>query len=107
MRADYRLIHDPLLRLIRELQKEFAGRIIAVLLPEVVKMSWWQVLLHTHRARKLRSHLLRFGGSRLVIISVPWYLEEPRIEDGMEPPPEERPIDTDEKIEESRPLLQG
>jgi amino acid transporter len=62
---------------------EFTDRTIAVLLPEMVKTSWWQFLLHTHRARRLHRKLLRFGGTKLVIISMPWYLEEPRIEEGM------------------------
>jgi hypothetical protein len=76
-------MHDPLLKLVKELEIEFPERMIAVLLPEVVKTSWWQFLLHTHRARRLHSKLLRFGGSRLVAISMPWYLEEPRIEEGI------------------------
>jgi hypothetical protein len=76
-------MHDPLLKLIKGLESEFANRTIAVLLPEVVKTSWWQWLLHAHRARRLRAKLLRYGGSKIVIISVPWYLEEPRIEDGI------------------------
>ena len=83
LNSSYRLMHDPLLKLVRELENEFTDRTIAVLLPEVVKTSWWQFLLHTHRARRLHSKLLRFGGSKLVIISMPWYLEEPRIEEGI------------------------
>jgi amino acid transporter len=84
LRSNYRLMHDPLLKLIKELESEFPERTIAVLLPEVVKTSWWQFLLHTHRARRLHSKLLRFGGSRLVVISMPWYLQEPRIEEGID-----------------------
>jgi amino acid transporter len=90
LRADYRVIHEPLLKLIRQLQDEFPDRPIAVLLPDIVKTSWWQLLLHTHRARRLRSQLLRFGGSRIVIIQIPWYLKEPQIEQGIvEEPPEQ------------------
>jgi amino acid transporter len=80
LRADYRVMHAPVLRLIRALEDEFPGRLIAVMLPELVKTSWWQHLLHSHRARRLRTQLLRFGGSRIAIIDMPWYLEEPRIE---------------------------
>ncbi len=83
VRSDYRLLHEPLLKLIKQLEEEFPRRTIAVLLPELVKTSWWQFLLHTHRARRLRERLLRFGGSRLVIVSIPWYLKEPRIEQGL------------------------
>jgi amino acid transporter len=83
LRSDYRVIDEPLLKLVKQLQDELPHRTIAVLLPEVVKTTWWQVLLHTHRARRLRSRLLRFGGSLLVIIHIPWYLKEPRIEQGI------------------------
>lgn len=80
VRAEYRRMHEPLLELLRELEGEFPGRTIAILLPELVKTTWWQYLLHTHRARRLRAHLLRSGGSRLVVIDIPWYLEEPDLD---------------------------
>ena len=80
LRAEYRRMHGPLLELIRELQAQFPGRTLAILLPELIKTRWWQYLLHTHRARRLRSRLLRSGGSRLVLINIPWYLEEPDLD---------------------------
>jgi hypothetical protein len=54
-----------------------------VLLPEVIKTTWWQFLLHTHRARRLHAKLLRFGGSNVVVISMPRYFEEPDKEQGV------------------------
>lgn len=77
--ARYRQIHAPLLGLIEAIEKKHPDRLVAVLIPEVVKRHWWQYILHTHRARRLRSMLLRYGGSRTVVINLPWYLEEPRI----------------------------
>jgi hypothetical protein len=71
LRTDYRLMHNPLLKLIKDLESEFSNRTVAVLLPEVVKTTWWQWLLHAHRARRLRAKLLRYGGSKIVIVSVP------------------------------------
>jgi len=76
LRSELRLMHAPLLELIRKLEGEFVNRTIAVLLPEVVKKTWWQFLLHTHRARRLHGKLLRDGGSHLVVVSVPWHIEE-------------------------------
>jgi hypothetical protein len=32
----------------------------------------------------LRAALLRYGGSRVVVINVPWYLQEPHIQEGLE-----------------------
>jgi amino acid transporter len=81
--SSYRLLHRPLLQLIQRVQDEFPGRLIAVLLPQVIKTTWWQYLLHTHRARRLRSRLLRFGGSQLVIVEIPWYLKEPEVAQGI------------------------
>jgi amino acid transporter len=77
LQAQYRAIHEPVLRLTRELEAEFPGRVVAVLIPELVKQRWYQQLLHTHRARRLRSQLLKHGGTRLTIVNVPWYLHEP------------------------------
>jgi putative solute:sodium symporter small subunit len=73
--AQYRTIHEPVLSLVGELERQFAGRRIAVLIPEIVKQRWYQYFLHARRARHLRAKLLRHGGTRLTVISVPWYLE--------------------------------
>jgi amino acid transporter len=82
--APFRRIEGPLLQFIAETEKKNPGRQIAVLIPEVVKEHWWQYLLHGRRAGHLRAALLRYGGSRVVVINVPWYLEEPHIEEGLE-----------------------
>ncbi len=81
LRAEYRRMHEPLLVLLRELEEEFPDRTIAILIPELIKTTWWQYLLHTQRARRLRSRLLRYGGSRLVVINIPWYLDEPNLDE--------------------------
>jgi amino acid transporter len=81
LNADYRLMDEPLLKEIKRLRALFSGRVIAVLLPEVVQTNWWQYLLHTHRARRLHSRLLESGGPGLVVISMPWYLKQPRTEE--------------------------
>ena len=74
--AAYRAIHEPVLQLARDLELEHPGRSIAVLVPELVKERWYQNLLHTRRAQRLRSALLRHGGTRLTVINLPWYMEE-------------------------------
>jgi amino acid transporter len=75
--AQYRAIHQPILQVAERLAKKFPHREIAVLVPELVKQHWYQRLLHSHRARRLRSQVLKHGSSQLTVISVPWYLEEP------------------------------
>lgn len=76
MPAKYRVIHEPVLNLVRQLEARHRDRVIAVLIPELVKQHWYQRFLHTNRARHLRRQLLRHGGTRLTIIDLPWYLDE-------------------------------
>jgi hypothetical protein len=85
LQAPYRRFQGPLLKLIEKLEAENPSRTIAVLIPEVVKLHWWQHLLHAHRAQRLASSLLNYGGSRLAVMIVPWYLEEPRTEEAVDP----------------------
>jgi amino acid transporter len=76
LEAEYRAIHEPVLRYARQLELRYPDRSIAVLIPELIKERWYQQLLHTNRARRLRRNLLRHGGTRLTVINVPWYLRE-------------------------------
>jgi hypothetical protein len=34
--------------------------------------------------RRLQATLLRYGGSRIIVMIIPWHMEEPRIEEGLE-----------------------
>jgi amino acid transporter len=76
LQARYREIHGPVIQLADELSSQYAGRRIAVLIPEMIRQHWYQYILHTRRARSLRARLLRDAGARLVVITVPWHLEE-------------------------------
>jgi amino acid transporter len=84
VRSPYRKFVEPLLKTIEEIEQAEPSCTIAVLIPELVPQHWWQYPLHTHRARRLRSALLRYGGSRIVIVDIPLYLEEPSIEEALE-----------------------
>lgn len=75
LQASYRSLHEPVLKLARELEDKFPGRSVTVLIPELVKRHWYQYPLHTHRARRLRSSLLSHGRGNLTVINVPWSLE--------------------------------
>lgn len=77
--APFRRIHAPLLKLIKELTERNPDRTVAVLIPEVVKTHWWEYLLSNQRARRLRSAVLEYGGPRVVVVMVPWYLTPPKI----------------------------
>ncbi len=77
LQAPFRTLHEPLLKLISRTDDDTPGRSVAVLIPELVKLRWWQHLLHNHRAGRLREMLLRQGGDRLVVIDVPWRPDPP------------------------------
>jgi hypothetical protein len=79
----YRRIHAPFLKLIKEIEDKNPDRTIAVLIPELVKQHWWDYLLTSQHARRLRSLVLAYGGPRVVVIAVPWYLTPPKIEEAM------------------------
>ena len=74
--AGYRAIHEPVLRLVAELEDKMPDRRVTVLIPELVKQRWYQHLLHPRRARHLRRKLLDHGGTRLTVMDVPWHLDE-------------------------------
>jgi amino acid transporter len=82
----YRKFFDPLAEFIGKLEAEYPDRVIAVLVPEVVKRNWWQFILHNYRAEILRSALIRKGDHRVVVVSVPWYLEGPTDARAAKPP---------------------
>jgi hypothetical protein len=72
--SPYRRVFTPLLDYVNKLQDEFADRLIAVVIPELVESHWYQYLLHNQRATGLKAALLLHGGPRVVVINVPWYL---------------------------------
>ncbi len=74
--SPFRTFHEPLLQFIDQVRREHPDRLVAILVPEVVKQHWWEFLLHNFRAGHLRSSILRRGDRRVVVVSVPWYLED-------------------------------
>jgi hypothetical protein len=47
-----------------------------VLVPELVVRHWYQNLLHNQRANLLKLMLLMRGNQRILVINIPWYLEQ-------------------------------
>ncbi len=73
--SPYRSVLAPLLRLITALRADRPDRSIAVVIPLLIEARWWEVLLHTHHERRLRTALLRHGGADIAVIGVPWQLQ--------------------------------
>lgn len=42
--------------------------------------GWWEAALHTRRAQRLRTRVLRHGGPDVSVLVVPWQLEAPETE---------------------------
>jgi hypothetical protein len=76
LRSEYREFLEPLLEIVHDLEQGFADRAIAVLVPEIVKVKWYDYLLYTYRARQLQAALMRGSGPRVVVIDVPWRIVE-------------------------------
>lgn len=65
----------------QEIQTQSPDRLVAVVIPEIVKEHWWDyLLLDSARARRLRAALLRHGGPNLSVVMVPWAREQPHPE---------------------------
>jgi amino acid transporter len=78
--SPYRSFVGHLLRRITEIAAQSAGRPIVVVIPELVKEHWWDYVLRTQRAHRLRTALLRHGGPDLAVVVVPWASEAPHPE---------------------------
>jgi hypothetical protein len=74
--SPYRRLLSPLESYIDELHQEYPERIIAVIIPELVEPHWYHYLLHNQRAAWLKADLFLRGDRRVVVINIPWYLEE-------------------------------
>ena len=74
--SPYRQLMGPLLKYVERLKQEYPDRIIAILIPELVEPKWYHYLLHNQVATLLKGMLLIRGGRRVVVINVPWYLQE-------------------------------
>jgi len=70
--APYREIQGPILDFVDKIDVETPGRSVAILTPELVLRHWWERLLHSRRAARLRTALLAHARPRLKVVSSPW-----------------------------------
>jgi hypothetical protein len=71
--SPYRELHKPLLRFIDELDAQYRGDVITIIIPEFVVSHWWEHLLHNQSALFLKARLLFRKGT--VVTSVPYHVE--------------------------------
>jgi amino acid transporter len=72
--SPYRRLYVPLKEAVADLQHRYPGRVLAVIVPEMVSTRWYHYLLHNQTAAVIKAYLLFSGFPRVVVINVPWYL---------------------------------
>ncbi len=73
-KTPYREFITPLLEQVDRIKAEWPDRTVAVIIPELVVNHWWQVMLHSRHAYRLRSALRKRQDYRVVVINVPWFV---------------------------------
>jgi amino acid transporter len=74
--SPYRRLFAPLKQVIEDLQRARPGRDIAVIIPELVGTRWFHYILHNQTSAFIKVYLHLSGFRRVVVINVPWYLNE-------------------------------
>jgi hypothetical protein len=78
LESPYRKVISPILDYIWDLECENPGDTVAVLIPQLIETHWYYSFLHNQRATILRNTLLLKGQNRIVVVNVPWKIEESR-----------------------------
>ncbi|HYA88845.1 MAG TPA: APC family permease [Nitrospirota bacterium] len=76
IKSPYRLVITPIYKYILDMEKKLSDRKIALIIPTLVEAHWFQRMLHNNRAKLITALLLLRGNRRIVVINVPWYLDE-------------------------------
>jgi amino acid transporter len=74
--SPYRRLYAPLKQVITDLQRAQPGRDIAVIVPELVGTRWYHYILHNQTAAVIKVYLGLSGFRRVVVVNVPWYLDD-------------------------------
>jgi amino acid transporter len=74
--SPFRRLNGPLMQVVSDLQRAHPRRDIAVIVPELVGTRWYHYLLHNQTAALIKAYLLLSGKRRVVVINVPWYLND-------------------------------
>jgi hypothetical protein len=76
LQSPFRYVLAPVIDYVLKAERESSFHKICVLVPELVVRHWWENLLHNRRADMLKVILLMRGNRRIIVINIPWYLEE-------------------------------
>jgi hypothetical protein len=76
LRSPYRFVITPIIEFVLELERKHQSRLISVLVPEIVERRWYYYLLHNQRAAAVKVMLYVKGDGRIIVINVPWYVQQ-------------------------------
>ena len=76
LQSPYRYVLHPVVEYVLKVERESSVHKVCVLVPELVVRHWWENLLHNRRADLLKVILLLRGNRRIIVVNIPWYLEE-------------------------------
>jgi amino acid transporter len=76
LKSPYRYILHPIVDYVLDVERESETCKVCVLIPELVVRHWWDSILHNRRSDLLKVMLLMRGNKRVIVINIPWYLEE-------------------------------
>jgi amino acid transporter len=74
--SPYRLIINPIVDFVLDLEVKNPGSLITVVIPELVERHWYFYFLHNMRAAMLKGMLYVKGNHRVIVVNVPWYLDQ-------------------------------
>jgi len=75
LKSPYRYILYPIVDYVLKVESERETCKVCVLVPELVVRHWWEGLLHNRRSGLLKMLVLMRGNRRIIVINIPWYLE--------------------------------
>ncbi len=75
LKSPYRYVLYPIVDYVLNVERERENCKVCVLVPELVVRHWWEGMLHNRRSGLLKMILLMRGNRRIVVINIPWYLE--------------------------------
>lgn len=71
--SPYRWLHQPIVEFVKAAKQEKPGRVVAVIIPELVERNWYTHLLHPRRGAQLRKLIYAAGDERTIVIDTPWF----------------------------------
>jgi amino acid transporter len=75
-KSTYRQFFAPLVRYVEALRDRHPDRDVIVIVPDLVVRHWYHRFLHNNRGTVLRTLLRLRGGSRVVVVNTPFYIED-------------------------------